>query len=368
MSTPLVSVAMVTRNVERFLPEAIESILNQTFNDLEFVIVDFGSTDSSKSIVAAYQLKDARIKFHEIPTCTLSEARNASCFLAAGRYVAIMDADDIAVTDRLASQIEFMDQHPEVGLVGGATEWIDETGKVLRNQFYPSGDSEIREALLSNSPFCNPTVLIKRDVFAATGGFRKLAPAEDYDLFLRISERCEMANLPRVVLRYRIHPHQESQRNVKQMTLSVLAAQVSAEIRTSGKRDPLDSVEEITPEVLDGLGVDKRKQQTTLARHYLTWIRFMSKARQTSAALEQVRRVLRSEDLSAAEKWVVADIRLAAARLYWRQGKFFQSLVYAFQAVLTRPLILARPLKRLMRLSRPRLKRLPVAHPGVGPQ
>ncbi len=210
--------------------------------------------------------------------------------------------------------------------------------------------------------------MIRREVFAAAGGFRRLAPAEDYDLWLRVAEHCRLANLPRILLRYRIHPQQESQRNVRQMALCFLAARASADLRKSGKPDPLDSVEEITPAVLAGLGVDERRQQTSLARHYLTWIRFLSRARQAGVALEQVRRVSRSEDLSSAEKWVVADIRLAAARLYWRQGEFFQSIVYALQAVLTRPLLLARPLKLLIRISRPRLKRLPVAHPEAGPQ
>src|SRR6266849_7989485 len=101
MTRPLVSVAMVVCNVDRFLAEAIESILNQTFGDFEFIILDFGSTDRSKSIISEYASKDRRIKFQTIPRCGLAEARNAGCSLAQGRYIAIMDADDIAVTDRL---------------------------------------------------------------------------------------------------------------------------------------------------------------------------------------------------------------------------------------------------------------------------
>ena len=368
MNAPLVSVAMVTRNVERFLPEAIESILKQTWKDLDLMIVDFGSTDRSKLIISEYQSKDPRVKFHEVPSCTLSEARNASCFLSTGRYIAIMDADDVAVPDRLARQVEFLERHPAVGVLGGATEWIDENGKALCNHFYPTGASEIRDALLSGSPFCNPTVVIRRDIFAAAGGFRKpFVSAEDYDLWLRVAERCEMANLPNVVLRYRIHPHQESQRNVMQMTMGALAARAAADARNSGKPDPLDSVEEITPATISGLGVEERTRHTALARHYLTWIRLMLGAGQHAVALELAGRALTTEDLRQAEKWAVADIRLAASQTYWRQGRFFRSATYACHAVLTRPVLLARPFKPLLARSRARLQPSPGGEPAIGP-
>src|SRR6266852_208035 len=140
MTRPLVSVAMVVCNVERFLAEAIESILGQTFKEFEFIIVDFGSTDRSKSIILEYQDKDNRIKFHTIPHCGLGEARNAAGFLAQGQYIAIMDADDIAVRDRLMWQIDFMEKHREVGVLGGGGEIItclaeahDVAGRVPHN-------------------------------------------------------------------------------------------------------------------------------------------------------------------------------------------------------------------------------------------
>ena len=95
MTEPVVSVVLVVCNVERFLGEAIESILRQTFREFEFIIVDFGSTDKSKEIVSSYAAKDVRVRLHEIPLCGLAEARNAGCFLARGKYIAIVDADDV---------------------------------------------------------------------------------------------------------------------------------------------------------------------------------------------------------------------------------------------------------------------------------
>src|SRR5579864_6120600 len=113
---PVVSVVMIVYNVERFLGEAIQSILGQTFREFEFLIVDFGSTDESKSIVSSFAAKDRRIKLHEIQNCGLAEARNAGCSLAQGKYIAIIDADDISLPERLRWQVDFMEKHPEVGL------------------------------------------------------------------------------------------------------------------------------------------------------------------------------------------------------------------------------------------------------------
>ena len=166
MHNPLVSVVMVVCNVERFLVEAIESILGQTYQEFEFIIVDFGSTDNSKSIILSYAARDSRVKLHFIPHCGLAEARNAGCFLAQGRYIAIMDADDISVPDRLSCEVDFMEKHRQVGLLGGATEWIDTTGKTLCMDSPPTEDREIRLALSTRVPFWQPTVLISSEGFS----------------------------------------------------------------------------------------------------------------------------------------------------------------------------------------------------------
>ena len=133
MSQPLVSVTMVTRNVEHFLQEAIESVLGQTFRDFEFIVVDFGSTDNSKSIVSNYAAADRRIRFHEIPHCGLAEARNEACSRAQGKCIAIMDADDVYLPNRLLWEVKFMEAHPEVGVTGGAVECINAAGRVSDN-------------------------------------------------------------------------------------------------------------------------------------------------------------------------------------------------------------------------------------------
>jgi cellulose synthase/poly-beta-1,6-N-acetylglucosamine synthase-like glycosyltransferase len=348
MNKPLVSVVMVVCNVDRFLAESIESILRQTFNDFEFIIVDFGSTDKSKSIISSYAAKDSRVKFHEIPHCGLAEARNAGCFFAQGRYIAIMDADDVSVEDRLMREVEFMETHPEVGFLGGATQWIDATGRLLHVQYFPAEHDEIKSALVSGCPICQSTILIRREAFVLVGGYRvAFAPAEDYDLWLRIVELFQCANLKRVLLKYRVHPHQVSFRKRTQQVLCILAAQAAASSRRDGRLDPLTSVQEITPAVLAGLGVSEAMQQTTIASEYLRWIRIMYAGGEYSSALNAAVEMLQSSDWKYAERWVIADMRLLAARLYWKQKRFARSLLTAAHAFMTRPIMLGRPLKRL---------------------
>lgn len=351
---PIVSVAMVVRNVDRFLAEAIDSILCQSLYDFEFIIVDFGSTDNTKAIIEEYAIKDCRIKFHVIPPCGLSEARNAASFLAKGRYIAVMDADDISVKDRLKWQVEYLETHPDVAIVGGFSELIDSAGRSLHIvQDQPIEDAEIQSTLLHGTPgrppgraIHQPTVVMRRDAFCNVGGYRAaFAPAEDYDLFLRMAEYFKLANLENVVVKYRLHPYQVSLRKRQQQTFGSLAAQATALLRRGGQPDPLSSVPEITSAVLAGLGVGEEAQQACLARDYLGWVRNMCRISEYSVALRVADEMLRSCDWKYAEKWVIADLQLTIARLYWRNQEFTRSFIAAMRAFITRPIILGRPLK-----------------------
>ena len=149
-----------------------------------------------------------------------------------------------------------MAKHPEVGLLGGAVQWIDSHGRFLTTAVdYPTEDHEIRLVLKERNPFWHPTVLIRREAFVGAGGYREpSSPSDDYDLWLRISESYQCANLNQVVLKYRIHPQQLSLRQRKQQILCILAAQASASLRAAGKPDPLNSVKQLTPTVLTGMG------------------------------------------------------------------------------------------------------------------
>jgi glycosyltransferase involved in cell wall biosynthesis len=349
MNEPVVSVVMVTRNVERFLAEAIESILDQTFLDFEFIIVDYGSTDGSKALIAEYASRDSRIKFECVAPCGLAEARNAGCLRARGEYIAVMDADDVALPEKLALQVAFMHEHPQVGLLGGAVRWIGTTGAPLRVDCVPTTDSALRKELEIRCPFWAPSVLMRTRLFALVGGYREaFAPAEDYDLWLRIVEHCECANLSNVILNYRIHPHQVSMRKRVEQTRGILAARVAAASRKSHGKDPFQNITEISTEALVALGVSCREQHNSLITDHQLWIRHMCLAGEFKTALSSTQDLLRS-DLRDVDRWQVANLHLSAAGLLWREKRRWQSAIELVRAVLARPLVAGRPLKNWLR-------------------
>jgi Glycosyl transferase family 2 len=349
---PLVSVVMVICNIERFLAEAIESILSQTFRDFEFIIVDFGSIDKSKDIAASYAARDKRIRFSEIPPCSYIEAKIAACSLPKGRYIAIQDADDVSLPHRLKAEVDFMEKHPEVGLLGGAVQRIDSDGKYLTiADDYPTEDQEIRVILRRWNTFWHPTVLILREAFVRVGGYRvPSSPSDDYDLWLRISELYQCANLKQVVLKYRIHPQQLSLRQRKQQILCVLAAQASASLRAAGNPDPLNSVKQITPTVLAGMGVSETIQTNKLAEGYFSLINQMYQAGEYAAVLEAAAEMFQLCEGEFAERRYVSDAHILSAKAYRKQGRMFPSLLSVGRAVLARPRIAGRPLRRLLQL------------------
>lgn len=347
---------MVVCNVERFLAEAIESILGQTFREFEFIIVDFGSTDRSREIISSYAAKDSRIKLHEIPHCGLTEARNASCYLAQGQYIAIMDADDVSLPDRLRWQVEFMEKHPRVGVVCGGVELIDVAGTSLTSSVLstgvslnrPTDNGGLQSALLTYCPFWE-AVLMRREAFVQVGGYRPVfMQAEDYDLWMRVSEHFELANLEQVVFKYRIHSHQVSVRKREQQTFCSLAVRVSADARRNGRPDPLNSVEEITPELLATLGISEERQRVELVLEYRGWIKLMCAAGEWSSALNAAIEMLRLSDGSQFDSRERAEMCLEVARLYWKNKRFLMSIVSASRAVLTQPKLTGRPVKLLL--------------------
>jgi GT2 family glycosyltransferase len=348
MDQPLVSVVMVTRNVQRYLPESIESILKQTFREFEFVVVDFGSSDRSKEIITSYARQDERILYREIPDCSLASARNAACSLAKGRYIAIQDADDVSLADRLAIEVAFLENHPEIGLVGGEIQRIDENGLSLKTiNDLPREDSDIRREMEKWNPFWQPTVLIRRDAFLEVGGYRELPQAEDYDLWLRISEHCKCANLKQVLVNYRIHSTQMSVRGRKVQILYALAARASASMRRRGKRDPLGSGGELAV-ALEEMETGPAVQQEAIAEGYSFWVNQLFVAGEYSSVGVAAWEMFEEYSGGRIGRRLASDIQFVAARAEWRRYRAWSSLRFLFRAVLIRPKLLVRPIKRLL--------------------
>ncbi|MBN1430151.1 MAG: glycosyltransferase [Anaerolineae bacterium] len=202
---PSISVIMPVYNGERFLSEAIESILNQSFTDFELIIVDDASTDRTPEILSHYQQSDSRLHaVRQQVNQGVTAALNRACALAQGCFIARMDADDVSMPDRFERQLTFMEQHPQVGVLGSWIQCIDQEGRPKQIVRYPVKSGQIKWALLFYSPFAHPTVIMRRDVLKQVCFYNpKIVRSQDYDLWLRLSRLTRMANLPRVLCMYR---------------------------------------------------------------------------------------------------------------------------------------------------------------------
>lgn len=202
---PQLAVLMAVRNGERWVAEAIESVLRQASGDLEFIVVDDGSTDRTGAILDGYG--DARLKVIHQPRRGLTYSLNHALRLTTAPLVARMDADDVALPDRFARQLAFLDAHPDVGLLGTGCREIAPTGEVLRTITPPADDAAIRRVLIRENPFIHSSIMMRREVLEAVGGYDETLPvAQDYDLWMRMSRITRMANLPEPLVLRRLTP------------------------------------------------------------------------------------------------------------------------------------------------------------------
>ena len=213
MNVP-VSVLMPVFNGGKYLSAAIDSILTQTFREFEFLIVDDGSSDSTSKILREYAHKDGRIRITSRENRGLVASLNELLASAQGHLLARMDADDISLPDRLASQVTYMSGHPDVVCAGGHVEDVNEQGLRLSRREYPLDSDEIQQAALGGQAcMCHPCFMMRREAVIAVGGYAPESfPAEDLDLLLRLGEVGKLANLDRVILKYRIHINSISER------------------------------------------------------------------------------------------------------------------------------------------------------------
>ncbi|GAB4026225.1 glycosyltransferase family 2 protein [Spirosoma koreense] len=207
--SPTISVVMPVYNGERFLAEAIESILTQTFTDFELILVNDGSTDSSAAIIAQYADQDRRVQVATNPVAQGfggEKASNAAYRLARGRYIAKLDADDVAHPQRLEKQFHFLETNPDIFLVGSWLTIIDDTGKVVGKRQYPiEPDAILREFYYRNC-IGHPSIMFRNGVL--TDEFYQLrfkALNDYYSHFVHLQQGLKMANLPEYLVRYRIH-------------------------------------------------------------------------------------------------------------------------------------------------------------------
>lgn len=204
MSTPKISIIMPAYNAEKYIKEAVDSILNQTFKDFELIIVNDGSTDSTKTIIESYI--DPRIKIITHKTNQgIYSSRSDGLKAAQGEFIAVLDSDDIAMKNRLEEQSNFMIKNPDIAVVGSWMEVIDvDSGDTYTLK--PECDPVIIKWMhILKNQILNSASFFRKDIVDKIGYYKKeYEYAEDYDLWSRISRRYKMANIPKVLVKYRI--------------------------------------------------------------------------------------------------------------------------------------------------------------------
>lgn len=222
---PKVSVLLPAYNAEKYLPEAIESILKQSYQDFELLVVDDCSTDSTWQVIQKYANLDSRVvAIQNQKNLKLSGSLNVAIAHANGDYLARMDADDWSYPDRFQKQVTYMDANPEVGIVGGSMEVCDELLNVVSTRRYHQTDDDIRRHLFRYSPFSHPLIMIRKSVIDEVGGYRdKFNPAEDYELYFRVGKRAKFGNLQDVLLKYRVIPKSMTTGGTRKMEEKTIA-------------------------------------------------------------------------------------------------------------------------------------------------
>lgn len=220
---PTVSVVMPVYNGERFLPESMASVLGQTFADFEFIIVDDGSTDASVEIVREYERRDARVRQLQLPrNLGQASAINRGIEQASGDYVAMLDCDDICLPDRLRIQVNFLNAHPHIGVLG-CTMWVvDEGLEPLFCYTVPEDHARIVWNLFYGWSVAGASTMIRREILVSAGGYeggRNLS--NDMEMWSRLAGRARFANLPDISMFYRRHSQAKGTVNVEQRRAAV---------------------------------------------------------------------------------------------------------------------------------------------------
>ncbi|HRZ85594.1 MAG TPA: glycosyltransferase [Candidatus Paceibacterota bacterium] len=216
---PLVSVVMPVYNSEKYVAQAIESVLNQTFKDFEFIIIDDGSTDKSLEIIKKYAKKDKRIKvIVNNSNLKICKTLNKGIKLAKGKYIARMDSDDISLPTRFEEQVNFLEKNPDVGIVGSYIKLFEDSGKILGIRKYSQEDKELKERIFFYSPFAHPTVMMRKEIFDKGIYYQEVDfPSEDLNLWFRIGSRYKFSNIPKVLLNYRYHENSTTGSKLRKM-------------------------------------------------------------------------------------------------------------------------------------------------------
>lgn len=227
---PLISVVMPAHNAQKYIKEAIESILSQTFKNFELIIVNDCSKDKTLEIIRNFSKSDYRIEIvSNTKRLGIANSLNKGIGCSMSNIIARMDADDVALPDRLESQYKLLGVSKNVVAVGSDIMLIDSKGEEIGERRYPNSSKELKNCLFRYSPFAHPVVVFRKKFFEEVGGYDpKYSPTEDLDLWFRLGRKYEFASVPRILLKYRLDEKSSSHKALKDVEILVFKIRLKA--------------------------------------------------------------------------------------------------------------------------------------------
>jgi glycosyltransferase involved in cell wall biosynthesis len=245
--SPEVSVVMPVYRCEKYITESIESILGQTFRDLELIIISDDSTPEMKNIIEGFQNSDSRVVAIHQDRKGYFFSRNQCCRIARGTYIAVMDCDDISYSGRLATQVQFLKENPDIGAVGSWYKLIDPSGNISGKCYCPTLPMVVRWTLLFGNSIGHSTIMMKRQILENVGFYNsgETGFCEDYDLWVRLLNSTNIANIPKFLLKYRIHHESITQKQHSHLYSSAIEISRSQIIELLKQPIEQDDIEKI---------------------------------------------------------------------------------------------------------------------------
>jgi len=350
-SAPRVSVVIPSYNSEKYVAEAITSITSQTFSDLEVIVVDGDSTDTTPRIVEEIAARDSRVRLERQAHTGIVDGRNRGAELARGEYLAWLDADDVALPRRLEHQVRFLDGHPDVAAVGASIVVTDLHLRGHLRVTYPLESAQIAAMLPEANVLATSATTLRLAAFRAVGGCRPAFKqgAEDYDVWLRLAERHRLANLPEVLAYYRQHPNQASFPGVERFILPTVAAQLSARARRSGRPDPYGDIDRFTYEWFAEVEPSRSALDHAVlhaAAGQATYLALIGEPETAQALLDWAVTATAATDIARATR---ARERLATGITAWQSHRRPAAVAAALQAAALDPMRFGRMLLRGVR-------------------
>lgn len=232
---PQISILIPAHGAGEFIDECFKSIAEQEFTDFEVILVDDGCEFNLEQKANTF-FRNIKFEIVRSQGKGVSDALNTGLMFCRGEYVARMDSDDVMKSDRLSIQISTLKEHPEIVLLGSNIDFIDEIGSKLTSDKYPENHDEIIMEFTRRNPFAHPSVIYKKNIVMGLGGYRKFfEPAEDLDLWLRVSKVGRLYNVQKSLIQYRIHANQITRKSTHLSNNAVHAVITNFRLSNAGK-------------------------------------------------------------------------------------------------------------------------------------